>query len=538
MAAAFTAHQYAPAVRPGGTILTRRWPNDAAHRTLIGEPRSDLLQEVEVGSAITDTGSVTTFAQLHGPFTSYEREVVVATEGEIVERTRYRLQLPWFQWLFASPVRAVLRRRISAQGWWSPPDHLNATQLVVIGLLAAASMSAAFVNTLFTQTAEFAAKEFGVSETALGDAGSIVRAGIVVALPAAILADRIGRRKVLIAIAWLAPLLSVLGALAPNFATLVATQTVARPMGIALGFLIGVVAAEEMPRNSRAYAVSVLALASGFGGAIAVIALRLADLGTSGWRYVYVVSIVFCIVALDLTRRLPETRRFVANEARTDRPPTRRLDRKRFFLLATVAFAGNVLVAPASFFQNSYLSDVRGFSAGEIGLFSLAVGTPAGLGLVVGGRIADTRGRRRLISIALPMSAVAVIVAFSLGGFGLWMASLAAGILGAAAYPAMAVYRTELFPTSSRSRAAGYITAATLFGGIGGLSVTGRLLDSGWSYGSTMAVLAIGQLVATVLIVGWYPETAHLSLEALNPEDDTLDASETDPDPERSVDVS
>jgi MFS family permease len=520
-------------VQPGGSILTRRWPNDAEHRARIDAPRNDLLNEHELTRTTSDGGSVTTFTQTHGPFTTYERVVEVVTDGDIVEQTRYRMQIPWFRWLFALPVRSVLRRRISSRGWWSPPDQLDTTHVLVIGLLAAASMSAAFINTLFTQTAEFAATDFGVGETALGDAGSVVRAGIVFALPAAVIADRIGRRRVLIALAWLAPLLSVLGALAPNFPVLVATQTLARPMGIALGFTIGVVASEEMPRNSRAYAVSVLAMASGFGGAVAVIALRLADLGESGWRLVYVVAIIWCVVALDLTRRLPETRRFTADAARTDRPAkSPRLDRKRFTLLAAVAFAGNVFVAPASFFQNSYLKDIRGFSAGEIGLFSLAVGTPAGLGLIVGGRIADTQGRRRLISIALPLSVIGVIVAFSVGGVGLWASSLIGGILGSAVYPAMAVYRTELFPTANRAKAAGFVTAAALFGGIVGLSLTGRLLDQDWSYGSTMALLAIGQLIATVLVVVGYPETAHRALESLNPEDSTLDISEADPDPQ------
>jgi MFS family permease len=505
----------------------------------IDAPRSDVLDESEVGRSATDAGSVSTFAQMHGPFRVYERVVEIATDGDIIERTRFRVHVPWFGWLFRWPVRAALLRRISARGWWSPPDQLDATQVLVIGLLAAASMSAAFVNTLFTQTAEFAATDFGVSETGLGDAGSIVRAGIVIALPAAVLADRIGRRKVLIGVAWAAPLLSALGSLAPSFPALVATQTIARPMGIALGFLIGVVAAEEMPRNSRAYAVSVLAMASGFGAAIAVLALMLADLGESGWRLVYLVSIVWCVVAVDLTRRLPETRRFTADAARRSiSDPSPRLDRKRFALLAAVAFAGNVFVASASFFQNSYLKDVRGFSAGDITLFSLAVGTPAGIGLVIGGRIADTRGRRRLISIALPLSVIGVIVAFSVGGVGLWASSLIGGILGSAVFPAMAVYRTELFPTANRTRAAGYVTAASLFGGILGLSLTGRLVDNGWSYGSTMLLLAGGQLIATLLVVTWYPETAHLTLESLNPEDDALDVSQSDPNREAAQDVS
>ena len=73
----------------------------------------------------------------------------------------------------------------------------------MIGLLAAASMSAAFVNTLFTQTVNFAADDFGVGDTGIGIAGAVVRGGILIALPAAVVADRIGRRRVIIVVAWL-----------------------------------------------------------------------------------------------------------------------------------------------------------------------------------------------------------------------------------------------------------------------------------------------------------------------------------------------
>ena len=508
--------------------MTRRWPNDPEHRARIATARVNLIAEREIERVRTDGAEQIVFAQHHGPFTTYQRIVDLPApserEASVVERTRYRLKIPWFGWLFSLPVRGVLARRLKAKGWWSPPDEVDATQAMVIGLLAAASMSAAFINTIFTQTVGFAANDFGISETAKGDAGSIVRAGIVFALPAAVIADRIGRRKVLVTVAFLAPLLTILGAAAPNFPLLVASQTIGRPMGIALAFVIGVIAAEEMPKNSRAYAISVLAMASGLGAGIAVMSLGLADINEGSWRLTYLLSAIWLVVAFDLMRRLPETRRFTAEAARADRPSKApRLDRKRFALLATVAFAGNIFIAPASFFQNTYLEDVRSFSGGQIGLFSILIGTPAGIGLILGGRFADRRGRRQLISVALPISVLAVIAAFSVGGIGLWGFSLLAGVLGSAVYPAMAVYRTELFPTANRTRATGFITASALIGGIGGLSLAGRLIDGGWSYGSTMGLLAIGQLIVTILVVVAYPETAHQELETLNPEDDPID---------------
>ena len=197
------AHQYAPIVEPGGRIVTRRWPDDPAHRSLLEHPRDDLLlEQPEPGARRTllhRTGPVAR-ARVHageGPFTAYRR-TVVADGDELVESTEYGVTIPWFGWLFRWPVRGVLARRISAQGWWAPPDRLDPTQLLVLGLLAAASMSAAFVNTLFTQTVSFAADDFGVDNTGVGIAGAFVRVGIVIALPAAVIADRIGRRRVIV----------------------------------------------------------------------------------------------------------------------------------------------------------------------------------------------------------------------------------------------------------------------------------------------------------------------------------------------------
>ena len=493
---------------PSRTI-TRVWPDDLEHATLVDRPRDDLVSEDAVADGV--------FHQRHGPFESYERRVQ-RRDGTIVERTDYRINIPWFGWLFALPVRWTLQRRGAVRKggnpWWAPPDQLDARQALVLGLLAIASMSAAFTNTLFTQTAQFAADDFGVGDTGFGNAMSIVRAGIIITLPLAVLSDRIGRKKVMQSVAFAAPLISALGAIAPNFPLLVATQAVGRPLGLALDFMIGVVVAEEMPRNSRAYAVSVMAMASGFGAGIAVMALPLADIGDSGWRFVYLVTLIWLVVAVDITRRLPETARF-------QRPHVvaPKLDRKRFVTLATVAVFANFFVAPASGFQNRYLEEVRDFDATTIAIFTLVTSTPAGLGLVIGGKLADVRGRRRLIATAIPVATVLVLLHFIVAGPPMWFAAFGGGFIGGIAWPALAVYRAELFPTGNRGRVAGFLTAAALLGGIVGLQIVGRLLDRGASYGQVIGIVALGQLIVVLTVLLRFPETAHRTLEDLNPED-------------------
>jgi MFS family permease len=75
-----------------------------------------------------------------------------------------------------------------------------------------------------------------------------------------------------------------------------------------------------------------------------------------------------------------------------------------------------------------------------------------------------------------------------------------------------------MFPTGNRGRAAGLITAAALIGGSFGLLASGQLLDNGWSYGKTMALMAVGEVIAVAIILARYPETAHKDLDELNPE--------------------
>ena len=492
--------------------LTQVWPAGSPQAATALTPRADVVEE-----RVEDDGS---FAQEIGPLREYRREVASQADGSVVETIRYRLSIPWFGWLFALPMRRALRHRRpegARSPWWAPPDRLDERQVRTLALLAVASCSATFANTLFTQTANFAAKAFDVGNFGQGVGGAVVRVGVVIALPFAILADRLGRRRTIILLAWLTPIFCALGAAAPTFGLLVASQTIGRPLGIALALLAGVAAAEDMPRNSRAYAVSVLAMSAGLGAGVAVGALRLTDVGAQGWRLVYLLSLIWLPIAVSLTRHLSETRRF-----QTVHPMAPAMDRRRLLTIALVALAANMFVAPTSFFQNRYLDDVRGYSGGGISLFTLATGTPASIGLIVGGTLADRGGRRRLIAICTPISTLCVVAAFFASGVTMWAASLAGGFMAAMAYPAFAVYRTELFPTGNRGSANGIVTAVALLSGSVGILIVGYFHSHGASFGVLMAAMGVGQLIAAYVAYRHYPETAHLQLEQLNPGDPVI----------------
>src|SRR3954468_14324548 len=86
-------------------------------------PRDDFVVEAAAGEK--------RFVQVEGPLTDYERTIDGGRET-----IRYRLDIPWFWWVFAIPVRHALRHRRpagSGQPWWAPPDRLSPRQARLMG---------------------------------------------------------------------------------------------------------------------------------------------------------------------------------------------------------------------------------------------------------------------------------------------------------------------------------------------------------------------------------------------------------------------
>ena len=494
-----------------------RSETDAAGVAEILRPRTDVVLERDAGAGRFEAES--------GPVLSYERTVDVVrgtVPGQpvlVTQTVDFRLAVPYFGFLFVPLFKRALARTGTARApWWAPPARLDARGASVLGTLALLTVASGYLGTLFTQTVPFAGDEFGSSNSAQGVAGSIVRVGGLVALLIMIQADKRGRKTVLVWASTAGALLAVTGALAPSLPWLAVSQMLARAFATAILLLVAIVAAEEMPAGSRAYAVSLLAMSSGLGAGVCVLGLRLADLSTRGWRLLYLVPLLGLPIVAAVRRRLPESRRYIAPHV----PGAMAGHGGRLLLLAASGVLVNLFVAPSSQFGNQFLRDERGFSGGRIGLFSVVIGTPAVIGIIAGGRIADVRGRRAVAAVALVAGTLSTVAYFHSKGWTMWMISMAGAIVSAAAIPALGVYGPELFPTGLRGRANGLVAVSSLVGSAGGLVLCGVLSDHFGRIAPAMSILAVGPLLLAVLVLAAYPETAGKELEDLNPEDRPL----------------
>jgi MFS family permease len=485
------------------------------------EPRDDVLVREAVLDRDHDHVELGVEA---GPFLDYRRSVRWSPAPDapdrfvVDERAEFRLAIPYWAPLFVPLVRRAVRDGIprGTRPWWSTPDRLSPAQATTVATMALFNLVAGVLYGLLTQVLTFVSADLGDGragqQTALL---SVVRIGVVITMAAMFLADRRGRRRVAIVSFTTAALLTVAGAFSPSWWAFGALQFVARNLAIAGLLCVDTITVEELPPGSRAMATGLGALAYGLGAGIVVVTLPLADLGDWGWRLSFLVAGVTLPIVWHARRHLPESARFerLAAEPTASRRP--RVNGARFLLLAAMFFLFNVFAAPASQLQNDYLRADRGYSGLLIAVFVVLTATPAGIGVVLGGRLADLKGRRAAIVPGLSAFGIFSVLFFSLAGPPMWVASLLASTIGALAIPAMGVIAPELFPTSHRGGVRGTLTAIAVSGSVCGLLLAGSIVDS-TSYATAFTVLAVAPLIAAGLAFA-VPETRGKELEELNP---------------------
>lgn len=479
-------------------------------------------------------------------------QTLSATLGLDGDRTRLVLtagsptRIPYWGWLLAPLIGSGLKRSLriaadrstaGATGTEDPPlprpsrilpsTSFSPAEARTLAVVCAAIALANFGASLLGQNASYIANTFGASNRALGVLLAVTRAGMLIALIAGALADRVGRRQlVLLSLAGVCAA-NLVSAFAPTFATVGGAQIVTRGSINALLIVGGIIAVEDAPEGARAFAVAMVSLAAGVGFGVSTLALAFNDLGTTVWRIEFAVSALGLLAIPFLARQLEESRRFEALRARTPRMRSRWreiFDRRyggRFVLLAGIAFLTNVLAAPSSQFMNRYLDEVQGFSAGHITVFrAVTAGIPGVVGILIAGRLAEARGRRPLAFLGLAGGGLLQIWFFLGSGWSLWAAGTASILTAALAGIALGALDIELFPTEVRGTANALVVVVSLLGSTMGLLSTGMLSAPVGGLGRALALTALAPILAAVLFVPRLPEAAHKALDDVSPSEE------------------
>lgn len=364
-----------------------------------------------------------------------------------------------------------------------------------------------------------------VSEAEVGGMLATVRLGVIPAVALAILADQIGRRRLLLATIVGFTLATFATALAPNAQTFVVLQFIARACIAAETMLAIVVIAEEFDARNRGWGIGMLGALGAFGYGLASLIFSAVELLPFGWRALYGLGAVPLLLIAWLRRSLEETQRFSAHRAahRATHPlqPLRNLIRMypgRMLALCAALLPFAFVIETAMFFPSKFLQSVHGYAPRDVAAMYLTIGVLGLLGNIFAGALGDRLGRKRVLIGGLLANAAAAAAFYNASG---WVVPLLWGVMVMTVTMITVLFAalgSELFPTSYRSTASGTRAIVGTVGAATGLWLEGVLFGE---YGSHAAAITTMLIVAPIapLVIGFaVPETANRELEEVSPE--------------------
>ena len=169
-----------------------------------------------------------------------------------------------------------LGQQLDLHRWFDPAILVTAAMAAAAGFAQfGVSSSLADVARTFgkpSPSGASVAAEVGLSFTVLGVGLAIIRLAALGSLPLAGLADRIGRRRIMLVCTTLGLAVSATAALSPSYWWFVALFALSRPLLAGTNTVSGVIAAEETRSGDRAKAIALVTAGWGAGsGAIAVV---------------------------------------------------------------------------------------------------------------------------------------------------------------------------------------------------------------------------------------------------------------------------
>ena len=351
----------------------------------------------------------------------------------------------------------------------------------------------------------------GVTASAFAVATSVIRFVGLGSIPVARLADRIGRKRLLVISMVGFTLATGLTAASWGLYVFVVFSAAVRVFVGTETAVATVVISEQVRSERRGNALAVLGALSGLGAGTLAFLLPIADAGRLGWRVLYIWPLVLMPLVVWLRRSLHETDAFhrakSADRLQGSFWPTIAPEYRPWIVrLAVIQFAYGAVESSALF----YASHVATIDYGWVAMYSvvLILGAPFGIvGFLVGGRLSDRWGRRPAIAVSLVALAIGVVVIFPLGtqatfALGYWLIVFA----NATIWPAAGAYMAELFATEVRATFQSFLVSFQVLGSSIGLLVVG-LIASRREVDALMIGGAVAIIVAALLL--WaMPETA------------------------------
>jgi AAHS family 4-hydroxybenzoate transporter-like MFS transporter len=435
------------------------------------------------------------------------------------------------------------------------------TQWLILVLCFLVLVADGFHSSAIAFVAPAFAQELGISKLALGPVLSAALVGLGIgAFAAGPIADRMGRKRVLMAAVLVCSVGSLLSASARTAPTLLVYRLIT---GLGIGAAMPnctTLAAEFLPARLRSMLSNLMfcgfPLGASMGGFLAAWLIPHA-----GWRSVFLLGGVAPLLLVMLLTRVPESIRFMVARgwpakdikavllriAAGDEAATAQIDAASIFraaegpvsaarsplavilgpryitgtlMLWVTYFMGLLLFYTLTSWMPTLVRDA-GYSVSQASVATALFPLGGGVGALACGWLMDRRNSTRVVAGAYLLTALLMLVlSASTHGIGPMMcATFFAGVAMNGAQTSMPVLAASSYPTEARASGVSWMLGAGRMGGVAGAMLGGVLVQAGFSMAQIVAGLAGTALVAALALYGKdYASRAATALAASSPE--------------------
>lgn len=383
-----------------------------------------------------------------------------------------------------------------------------------------------YAFTILGVGAPFIGKSFGLDQAGIARMYAWISINSIGALMLSRMADRIGRRRIVMLSLLITPICSFGAAVSARVEFFIIFEIfVYAAVGATFGASF-VMLAEALPIDQRSKGQGLANLATGIGGGLCVIlAPILSHFGLS-WRWLLALPAVGLAIVPSIGRILPESERWAKAAVSGAAARSRFYDvfgsvyRRRTVPLIVATLLGEASGAAVATWVYYHAVSVIGLSPGKGAAILLIGGTLSTAGLALGVWMADRIGRVRSIVI-LGLAGMVGVLAYYWGPperfawpmlwlliAHTWFATTGRGLIVAANSAV-----TELFPTALRGAIMGWLTLCVAIAAVAA-QVTIAVLAGRAGLSDVVGWIAL-LTIPCVLIWGFFiDETRGLTLEA------------------------
>jgi MFS family permease len=370
----------------------------------------------------------------------------------------------------------------------------------------------------------FVQRSLDIPDERLGGFLAVIQLGGLVAPLLLGAADRLGRRRILIGCLTVIAACSLASAFASTAVQLMVAQCLLFGVLSAAETLFIVMVAEDVHSHNRGWASALVRTLILVGAALSMLTFAFVDWLPFGWRAVVGIGGLPLLAMPWLAAWVRETDRYQAERDRRIElaslglrlsGPLLELWRARpgRLLALVVASTSTGVMAACWALLWKYLQDFHGYTPPQVALvaggssfFILAMN-------LVGGRLSDRFGRRRIIvAISLFSTAMALVVFNSSGAVMVLSLGLFVGAQ-ITAVTLLRLYTSELFATSCRSTATAVRETSSVLFGVAALWAIDFLYPLAGGYVGALTWLLLLTLIAPIVIAVFLPETHGRPLE-------------------------